>query len=405
MVRLPSERSVKYYFTMSTWVFSNAPLRLGRGSLEALRELPGDRFGLVVDRRALETSGSLAKAQALLEETGGTCEILADIQREPVLKDLDEPRLHIQEFQPQWIIAMGGGATLDVAKALWFFYEQPGAVWEDAFRFFAIPPLGIKARLVAVPTTSGTGSETTCVAVLVDNEGRKRLMMSRELIPSQAILDPDLADSMPPNVAATSGMDALAHALEAVVSRIASPMVVWSGLRAAEECLRWLTPSVTSDEEEGKKEARERMHYAANLAGMAINNASAGLSHALDQIGPRFGLPHGVVCAVLLPYTLAVSGPQPPYLELAERLGLKGRTPQEKCLSLVLRVRELVKGLGLETSFAALGVPAKDYEWEIPRFVQNAMLSGSSQMAPVALTEQQLAALFRQAYGGDPPTV
>ena len=387
---------------MTQWIFDNAPLRLGRGSMGTLSELPGRRFGLVIDRSALEASGAWARVQAILGEGERSWEVLADIRREPLLEDLAEPRQHALDFQPDWILALGGGSVLDAAKALWFFYEQPQATWQDAFSFFALSPLGERARLAAVPTTSGTGSETTCVAVFIDEEGRKRLMMSRSLIPSQAILDPDLTDSMPAAVAAASGMDALTHALEAATCRIASPLVQWAGLRAGQECLRWLLPSVTYKEGEGKCQAREQMHYAANLAGMAINNASAGLAHALDQVGPRFKLPHGLVCAILLPHTLAAAGPHPVCLELAKGLGLKGRTPAAKCLRLAERVRGLVQEVGLPVSFREAGVPADEFEWEIPRLVETALLSGSSQLAPRVLTEVETAALLRRAYSGEP---
>jgi len=387
---------------MTQWIYANAPLRLGRGSLDTLRELPGRRIGLVIDRPALEVSGAWKRVQTILEEGEGSWEVLADIRHEPLVGDLAEPRQHALDFQPDSILALGGGSVLDAAKALWFFYEQPQATWQDAFRFFAIPQLGERARLAAVPTTSGTGSETTCVAVFIDEEGQKRLMMSRSLIPSQAILDPDLADSMPAAVAAASGMDALAHALEAATCRIASPLVQWAGLRAAQECFRWLPVSVKEEKGEEKRQARERMHYAASLAGMAINNASAGLAHALDQVGPRFKLPHGLVCAILLPHTLAAAGPHPICLELSEGLGLKGRTPEAKCLRLAERVRELVQEVGLPVSFREAGVPASGYEWEIPRLVETALLSGSLQLAPRILTEVEVAALFRRAYNGDP---
>jgi alcohol dehydrogenase class IV len=205
--------------------FQNAPMVTGRGSLSHLARIGAKRVAVVADLRALNAGGALPRMEAALREARSEWKIVHDAQREPRMADIDAARAAVLSFQPDMILAIGGGAAIDVAKALWFFYEQPGAGWDQAFVPFGIAPLGKRARLIAVPTTSGTGSETTCVAVFVDDSHRKRLMMSRELIPSLAILDPDLVDSVPTAVAAASGMDALTHAMEAAVCTIAGPMV------------------------------------------------------------------------------------------------------------------------------------------------------------------------------------
>lgn len=388
--------------------FANAPYVVGRGSLQYLVEylcrVDGGRVALVSDVQAMEKGGFLARLQDCVTEAGATCELVADVKREPHTGDVGRFREEVFRFRPDRIVALGGGAVIDVAKALWFFYEYPEATWEQAFTPFALPPLGQKAELVAIPTTSGTGSETTCVAVLINDESRrKRLMMSRELIPRLAILDPDLADTMPMVVAAHSGLDALAHALEAAVCRTANPMVVSLALAAALDIIDWLPAAVAPHSSpENQRQAREVMHIAAGMAGMAINNASAGLSHAMDQIGPQFGFPHGLVCGILLPYTVRFTCPHAAYTTLARRLGYGG-DDEAACSALVNRLWELARGLGVPAGFAGLGVPEAEFERQLGGLVEEALASGSTQLAPVIPDAAAMSHLFWEAYHGCHP--
>jgi len=383
--------------------FVNAPMVTGRGSLEHLAQIGARRVALVADTRALAATGALQRAGDLLTRTGCDWTLVHDVRQEPRMRDVQEAVPAMRAYAPDAILAMGGGSALDVAKALWFFYEVPDATWDMAFAAFALPRLGVRARLIAVPTTSGTGSETTCVAVLVDEGGRKRLMMSRELIPSLAILDPDLVDSMPSQVASSSGMDALTHAIEAAVCTIASPMVTAVAVEAAAGIMEWLTASVAAAPgSPERRQAREMVHYAASRAGMAINNSSAGLAHAMDQIGPLLGIPHGLACSLALPYTVAFTGLQPAFSILARRLGGSG---DDAGLSrhLVGRIWKLGRDLGLPAGLRECGVSERQFAPLAEALSREAAGSGSARLAPAAPDEDGFARMFWQVFRGAPP--
>ncbi|MEA4884450.1 MAG: iron-containing alcohol dehydrogenase [Clostridia bacterium] len=236
--------------------FVNAPFACGRGCLSTLPEVSGKRVALFIDSRALGRE-RLKAVTSGLEQAGIAWQLVADIGGEPSIHDALRPLDEMAVFKPDTIVAIGGGSVLDTAKASWVFYEHPGIGLEKAFTPFAIPGLGDKARLIAAPTTSGAGSETTCVAVLIDPDTRtKRLMMSSELVPDLAILDADLVDSMPAKVAAYSGLDALSHALEAATCTVSSGLVVSVAVQAALEVFGWLPISVRSRPGEGEFHVR-----------------------------------------------------------------------------------------------------------------------------------------------------
>jgi len=381
--------------------FQNAPMVIGRGALEHLAQVSARRVALIADLRAAEASGALQRAGGHLLQAGCDWTLVYDAKREPRVRDVEQSIGALRAYAPDTLLALGGGSALDAAKALWFFYEFPDATWEQAFTPFALPPLGARARLIAAPTTSGTGAETTCVAVLVDQRDRKRLMMSRELIPSLAVLDPDLADSMPSPVAAASGMDALSHALEAAVCRAASPMVVAMAVEAAASLIQWLPRSVAGDPGSPLRgQARELVHYAASRAGMAINNSSAGLAHAMDQAGPRLGIAHGLACALALPATVEFLGPQPAFSRIALALGGSG-DEAELWRHLLGQLRQLGRELGLPGGYRQCGVAEQEYAALLPELIQEALASGSTRLAPLAPDAASFERLFWQAFHGE----
>ena len=382
--------------------FQNAPMVVGRGALEHLAGISARRVAVVADLRAAEACGALQKAGDFLRRAGADWKLVHDARREPRVQDIEQSTPPLRDYAPDAILAIGGGSTLDAAKALWYFYESPGSSWERAFTPFAAPPLGTRARLIAVPTTSGTGSETTCVAVLVDQAGRKRLMMSRELVPGLAVLDPDLADSVPAPAAAASGMDALTHALEAAVCRVANPMVTSLAVEAATCLAQWLPAAVTAPAGSPlRSRAREQVHYAASRAGMAINNSSAGLAHAMDQAGPLLGVPHGLACALTLPATVEFLGPQPAYSRVALALGGTGDDTQ-LWSSLLARLRGLLGELGLPEGYGRFGVSEQDFAGILPGLIEEALGSGSTRLAPAAPDAAAFRRMFWQAFHGEP---
>lgn len=383
--------------------YNNTSFILGRGSLEYLAHINESKIALVVDMKALEKGNFLGRVEKILNNSKLNYKLIANVKREPHINDLEKPIREIQLFKPDCIVAIGGGSVIDTAKAMWLFYEHPELKWEDAFKPFALPPLGKRARLIAVPTTSGTGSETTCVSVLVDENTKKQLMMSCELIPNTAILDYDLVNTMPSKIAAYSGLDALSHALEAAVCKLASPFVVSIATMAALEVLHWLPISVNSEiNSDDFFKARETMHVAASMAGMAINNSSAGLSHGMDQPGPVFGLPHGLVCGILLPYTISFTNPNHVYVKLAKKLGLLGNE-HELCRQLVDTLQNLNNAIKIPKSFKDCGISEVEFNNHLDDFINSAIASGATNFAPKKPDYAQMRSIFLKAYYGDEP--
>ncbi|MDD4336702.1 MAG: iron-containing alcohol dehydrogenase [Firmicutes bacterium] len=380
--------------------YFNTKFVCGRGSLGYLNELDSSRTALAIDSRAL-AADRLEEIKKRLTGSGRVCQVVADVSAEPSTDAVQKVLEHIRAFKPDCILAIGGGSVLDTAKALWVFYEHPDYTWEQAFTPFGVGELGKAAKLVAVPTTSGTGSETTCVAVITDSEtGLKRLIMSDEIVPTMAILDADMVSSMPAKVAAYSGLDALSHAIEGAACSVSCDLAVSVALGAALDILEYLPASVKADPEsdEGRK-AREIMHTAASMAGMAINKSCTGLTHSIDQIGPIFGLPHGLVCGLLLPHTIAYSSPHPIYVRIARRAGYVG-SDKEMCDGLVKRLWDLNAELGIPRNLKDLGVDREEFASHVDRLAKIGVSTAASKFSPAPLDEEKAKALLWQAYEG-----
>ena len=383
-------------------VFGTAEYVIKRGAIEYLTQIDKNRIALIVDSSAL-AGGKLEKIKNLFESKNTDYQIIADIQHEPLIQDLNQPIQKIQNYQPDCIVAIGGGSVMDTGKALWIFYEHPELTWDDIFKPFQIPKLGNKATLITVPTTSGTGSETTFVAVFTDAETQqKKLIMSREIIPDIAILDADLLDSLPPDVAAHSGLDALTHAMEAAVCVASSPMVTSIAVSTCLDIFEWLPASVHPERYPDKSgKARERMHIAAAMAGMTIANTCCGLAHAFDQPGPYFGLPHGLVCGIFLPYTTKFLLPNPTYIMMAKRMGFGG-TDEELGKQLVKYLYTFNKELGIALSFMDAGIEEKRYLQKLDDFILLAQASISTKLSPVIPNAEEIRKIFIDSYYGNP---
>lgn len=247
-------------------------------------------------------------------------------------------------FGPDWIVAIGGGSALDAAKVMWCFYEHPQLSFEDIIPVGAMPPLRSKARFVAIPSTSGTASEITAFSVITDTEKHiKYPIVALDMVPDLAILDPALPAKMPPNVTANTGMDVMAHAVEAVASIAATSFTDPYAIEAIRLVFEHLT---TAYEKPDDKAARAHMHNASALAGMAFTNASLGLVHSLaHKIGGEFGVTHGLANAILLPYIIDFNRRSSDKYALVEKLlGIA---------DLAQAVRDLNRRLGIPATFKA----------------------------------------------------
>lgn len=275
----------------------------GENALNYLSTLEGKKAMLVTGGSSMKKFGFLEKAKEQLEKANMKVEIFDGVEANPSVKTVEKGAEAMTSFQPDWIVAIGGGSAIDAAKAMWAFYEHPELKFEDIIEPGSLPKLRNKARLAAIPSTSGTASEITAFSVITDTENHiKYPLVSTEMIPDVAILDPALPAKMPKHITANTGMDVLAHAVEAYVSTAASSYTDALAVKAIKLVLSNLIEAYNNGD---NMEARNNMHNASALAGMAFTNASLGLIHSLaHKIGGEFGITHGLTNAILLPYII-----------------------------------------------------------------------------------------------------
>ncbi len=312
------------------------------------------------------------------------CEIFSEVEADPSFETVNKGLELMNNFKPDVIIALGGGSPIDAAKGMWLFYENPDADPEGLKlkfmdirkRTYKFPKMGSKAKMVAIPTTSGTGSEVTSFAVITDKEKNKKYPLADyELTPDVAIIDPDLVMSLPKSVTADTGMDVLTHALEAYVSVMASDYTDGLAEKAVELVFEYLREAY---EHGDNKIAREKMHNASTIAGMAFTNAFLGINHSLaHKIGAEFHLPHGRINAILLPYVIRYNSSKPTkfvsfpkyeyfiadekYAKMAKRVGLKADTKEEGINSLIEAIKKLNEDLNLPKSFKEAGIDENEF--------------------------------------------
>ena len=307
-------------------------------------------------------------------------QLFCDVEPDPDITTVTKGARMMDVFKPDTIIALGGGSVMDAAKGMWLFYEHPEVNFDDLKqkfmdirkRAFKYPELGRKTKLICIPTTSGTGSEVTPFAVISDKANNKKYPLTDySLTPTVAIVDPEFTTNLPPKATAMTGLDVLTHALEAYVSVMANDYTDGLCLKAIQLVFKYLPRAV----KDGKHdlEAREKMHNAATIAGMAFANAFLGMTHSLaHKVGAQFHTVHGYTCAVLLPHVIRYNGTTPEklsvwpkynrycaderYQEVAQLLGLKASTPEEGVESLAKAVNELCKECGLDPNLEAMGI-------------------------------------------------
>ncbi|MFR9798184.1 bifunctional acetaldehyde-CoA/alcohol dehydrogenase [Streptomyces sp. MS06] len=351
-----------------------------------------------------------------------TLQIIDNVQPEPSIDSVQRGARLMRDFRPDTIIALGGGSPMDAAKVMWLLYEHPDVDFADmrqkfsdirkrAFRF---PPLGARARLVCIPTTSGTGAEVTPFAVISDPEtGKKYPLADYALTPSVAIVDPLLTADLPPALAADSGFDALTHAIEAYVSVYANDFTDGPALHAIRLIFANIEAAV--NERAARPDAREKMHNAATIAGMAFGSAFLGIVHAMSHtLGATFHIAHGRTNAVLLPHVIRYNGSVPTKLtgwpkyenyraperfqEIARALGLPAGTPEEGVESLAVAVEELRDRVGIERSFRELGVDERCFLDALPQQALNAYEDQCAPANPRMPMLDDMQEIMRAAY-------
>ena len=398
-----------------------------RGATDlALRELAGRKKAFIVTDRFLFNSGACDQIIKTLDEIGIDHEVFFDVKPDPTLSTIEEAYAIMKPFEPDVIIALGGGSPMDAAKILWLRYEQPDTVFEDiAMRFMDIrkricqlPELGKKALMVAIPTTSGTGSEVTPFSIITDDKsGVKYAIADYALTPNMAIVDPNFVDGMPKGLTAASGIDALVHAIEAYVSCMATNFTNSNALEAVKLVFKYLGRSY----HDGANDpiAREKMHYAATIAAMAFANSFLGLCHSMaHKLGAMFHIPHGVANALLIRQVIKYNATDCPkkqatfpqykypcaverYAQIADELKLGGKTNEEKTQLLLDAIDKLMKEVQLPNSIKDFGVSEEDFYAKLDEMVELAFDDQCTGANPVYPIMEDMKQLYIDAFNGN----
>ena len=370
-------------------------ISFGPNSLDYLGTLQGERAMLVTGGSSMKKFGFLDRAEKHLTQAGISCKIIDGVEPNPSVKTVLRGKEEMLAFKPDWIIAIGGGSALDAAKIMWVFYEHPELNFEDIIDVFSIPKLRNKARFIAIPSTSGTASEITAFSVITDSEKKiKYPLVSPEIIPDIAIVDPEIPATMPPHITANTGMDVMAHAVEAFVSINASDYSDPLALRAIEMVFEYLPLAVA----DGKNlKAREKMHNASTLAGMAFSNASLGIIHSLaHKIGGELHIDHGLANAILLPYVIQFN-----YQAAAEKFSIIEKTMGIN--SLANAIRELNQKINIPANFKDidwLEITDDYFEEIVDRMAQNALQDPCTLTNPLQPTVEDMKELYRNSFYG-----
>ena len=396
------------------------------GAIAYLEKMPDITKAFIVTDEAMVKLGYVDKLLYHLRKRNEYVhsEIFSDVEPDPSFATIKRGVDAMNTFEPDVIIALGGGSPIDAAKGMWLFYEHPEANIEGMKlkfmdirkRTYKFPKLGVKAKMVAIPTTSGTGSEVTSFAVITDKEkNMKYPLADYELTPDVAIVDPDLVMSLPKSVTADTGMDVLTHAIEAYVSNMASDYT--DGL--AEKAVELVFNNLQEAYEHGdNRKAREKMHNASTIAGMAFTNAFLGLSHSIaHKIGAEFGIIHGRANAILLPYIIKYNATKPTkfvsfpkyeyfiadqkYAILARRLELPSETTEEGVMSLVRAVQHLNEALNEPASFQEAGIDEKEFLAKVDELADKAFSDQCTSANPRVPLVEEIKQILLDAYYGN----
>ena len=352
----------------------------GKGAIEELKNLKGKKAIVVVGGGSMKRFGFLDKAVNNLKAAGMEVQLFENVEPDPSVETVMRGAQMMREFEPDWIVAMGGGSPIDAAKAMWAFYEYPETTFEQLITPFNFPTLRTKAHFCAIPSTSGTATEVTAFSVITDYEkGIKYPLADFNITPDVAIVDPDLAETMPKKLTAHTGMDAMTHAIEAYVSTAHCDYTDPLALHAIHMIHEDLIASF-----QGDMAARDRMHNAQCLAGMAFSNALLGIVHSMaHKTGAAFSgghIVHGCANAMYLPKVIRYNAKNPEaaerYAQIAKFLHLSGSNTEELVTSLIEELKKMNKALEIPSCI-------KDYEGGI--IDENEFMEKLPQVAELAI--------------------
>lgn len=377
-------------------------LYYGNGSLETLKTLKGKKAIVVVGGGSMKRFGFLDKTVGYLKEAGMEVQLFENVEPDPSVETVMKGAEAMRAFQPDWIVSIGGGSPIDAAKAMWAFYEYPDTTFEQLITPFSFPELRTKAKFAAIPSTSGTATEVTAFSVITDySKGIKYPLADYNITPDVAILDPAIAETMPKTLTAHTGMDALTHAIEAYVSTANSPFTNPYALTAIKMVFENLMASY-----EGDVEAREQMHYAQCMAGMAFSNALLGIVHSMaHKTGAAFStghVPHGCANAIYLPYVIQFNkkNAEARYADIARFVGLAGGSDAELTQKLIDKINAMNKKLDIPATLQAFGVQEAEFKEKLPAIAENAVGDACTGTNPRSITPAEMARLLECIYYG-----
>lgn len=408
------------------WFKVPSKIYFERDSIEYLHSMRDVERVFIVTDRSMVDLGYVTRVTDQLEQRRNKIQVqlFCDVEPDPSIQTVKKGLGLMQAFRPDTIIAIGGGSSMDAAKGMWLFYEQPDVNFDDLKqkfmdirkRAFRYPELGKKSKLVCIPTTSGTGSEVTPFAVITDKEENKKYPLTDySLTPTVAIVDPALTMSLPASITADTGMDVLTHATEAYVSTLASDFTDGLALQAVKMVFEYLPRAVANGKND--PEAREKMHNAATLAGMAFANAFLGVNHSLaHKIGGEYHVPHGRANAILMPYVIRYNGTKPEkpgiwpkynyykadekYCELARLIGLKFNTVEEGVEAYAQACKNLALDCGIKMSFKEQGIDAAQWESTLEKIAYLAYEDQCSPANPRVPMVQDMIQILKDSYEG-----
>lgn len=384
----------------------------GQGTLEELKHLGGKRAIVVVGGGTMKRMGFLDRAVQYLKDGGMEVELFEGVEPDPSVETVMRGAEVMRKFQPDWIVAMGGGSPIDAAKAMWVFYEYPDTSFEAIITPFSFPKLRTKAHFCAIPSTSGTATEVTAFSVITDyHKGIKYPLADYNITPDIAIVDPELAETMPKKLTAHTGMDAMTHAIEAYVSTVANDYTDPLALHATDMIHDELVHSFA-----GEKHAREVMHNAQCLAGMAFSNALLGIVHSMaHKTGAAFSgghIIHGCANAMYLPKVIRYNAKDERaakrYAQIADHLGLGGSTVAEKVDLLIKELRHMNDELEIPQAIKYYGeggvradksiIDEKEFLEKLPEVAKNAIADACTGSNPRIPTQEEMEKLLKACY-------
>ncbi len=363
---------------MIGWIRLPREITFGYGCRNYLAEMDMNRVAVICGGA---TTTKLAEEMILpiLKGSGKEVELMGGVLPNPPIRQVIEFKEKLLNFEPNWILGFGGGSAIDMAKSAWVFYEHPELPVAEKVKEWGtgpiktLPPIRRKARLVAIETTSGSGSAVTRGSVITDEQEKKKYpVRSFDIVPDVAIYDPEACLAMPPSITANTGMDALTHAVEAYVSTQKNAPCEWLALMAIQYVFEYLPRCYANPDD---RQAREKMHAANMMAAMAFTNASLGITHALAHpLGGHYSTPHGLGNAVMLPYVIDFNmlAAEAKYADIARMLDLDGTRDADLAAELVYEILRLSSLVGITGLEDALGDNLDDFRKNIDTIAKDA---------------------------------